>query len=121
MIDWNRVLELRNEVGLHDFREVVELFLEEVDEAIARMKDQRDESRLEQDLHFLKGSSLNLGFAAFSNLCYEGEMAARNGKTDSINLTEIFESYAQSRAEFIKKQNLNPILKEQIPPRPDHS
>ena len=34
MIDWTRVSELRDEVGAEDFDEVVELFLEEVDEAI---------------------------------------------------------------------------------------
>ncbi|NIY79389.1 Hpt domain-containing protein [Celeribacter sp. HF31] len=103
MIDWNRVEELRDEVGAEDFLEVVELFLEEVDEAIARMQTQPDETRLEQDLHFLKGSSLNLGFAAFSTLCYEGETAARQGHTDTIDLPKIFNSYAASRAEFLSR------------------
>ncbi|WP_417262412.1 Hpt domain-containing protein [Celeribacter sp.] len=103
MIDWNRVEELRDEVGAEDFQEVVELFLEEVDEAIARMQAQPDATRLEQDLHFLKGSSLNLGFAAFSTLCYEGEAAARQGHTDGIDLPKIFDSYAESRAEFLSK------------------
>ena len=32
MIDWNRVAALREEVGAEDFDEVVELFLQEVDE-----------------------------------------------------------------------------------------
>ncbi|MBW6416267.1 Hpt domain-containing protein [Celeribacter sp. PS-C1] len=103
MIDWNRVEELRDEVGSDDFEEVVELFLEEVDEAITRMQTQPDDSRLEQDLHFLKGSSLNLGFAAFSTLCFEGETAARQGKTERIDLPKIFNSYAESRAEFLRR------------------
>ena len=34
MIDWSRVNELRDEVGAEDFEEVVELFLEEVEEVI---------------------------------------------------------------------------------------
>ena len=32
MISWERVNELRDEVGQEDFLEVVEIFLEEVDE-----------------------------------------------------------------------------------------
>ena len=42
MIDWARVSELRDEVGAEDFDEVVELFLEEVDEAIAALRDLTD-------------------------------------------------------------------------------
>lgn len=103
MIDWNRVDELRDEVGADDFQEVVELFLEEVDEVIERMKTSPDTSRLEQDLHFLKGSSLNLGFAAFSSLCQAGEIAARTGRSEEIDLPKIFDVYAASRAEFLEK------------------
>ncbi|WP_434289737.1 Hpt domain-containing protein [Celeribacter sp. SCSIO 80788] len=103
MIDWNRVAELRDEVGAEDFREVVDLFLEEVDEAIARMQSMPDTASLEQDLHFLKGSSLNLGFAAFSALCRDGERAAREGRSEIINMVEIFESYARSRSEFVSR------------------
>jgi HPt (histidine-containing phosphotransfer) domain-containing protein len=103
MIDWNRVAELRDEVGAEDFREVVDLFLEEVDEAIARMQSMPDTASLEQDLHFLKGSSLNLGFAAFSALCRDGERAAREGRSEVINMIEIFESYARSRSEFVSR------------------
>lgn len=42
MIDWARVSERRDEVGEEDFDEVVELFLEEVDEAIAALCDLTD-------------------------------------------------------------------------------
>ena len=34
MIDWDRVSELRDEVGAEDFLEVVEMFLDEVNEEI---------------------------------------------------------------------------------------
>ncbi|SFJ59119.1 Hpt domain-containing protein [Celeribacter neptunius] len=103
MIDWNRVDELRDEVGAEDFHEVVDLFLEEVDEVIERLKAQPDTARLEQDLHFLKGSSLNLGFASFSSLCQAGEIAARTGRGDEIDLPAIFDAYAKSRSAFIEK------------------
>ena len=52
MIDWVRVSELRDEVGAEDFDVVVELFLEEVDEAIAALSDLTDLSELEPQCHF---------------------------------------------------------------------
>ena len=66
MIDWPRVTELREEVGAEDFGEVVEIFLEEVEEVIGKLEG-GDRGQLEQDLHFLKGSALNLGFDEFSS------------------------------------------------------
>lgn len=103
MIDWNRVEELRSEVGAEDFMEVVDLFLEEVDEVIERLGHQSGTDHLEQDLHFLKGSSLNLGFATFSSLCRDGEQAARTGQGTVIDLSQILTTYQSSRTEFLAK------------------
>ena len=55
MISWERVNELRNEIGAEDFQEVVELFLEEVEEVIERLRQTPDPTSYEADLHFLKG------------------------------------------------------------------
>ena len=38
MIHWPRVVELRDEVGPEDFDEVVDLFIEEVQEVIERLQ-----------------------------------------------------------------------------------
>ena len=81
MIDWARVSELRDEVGAEDFDEVVELLWEEVDEAIAALRDLMDLSKLEPQCDFLKGSALNIGFREFANLCQAGEAAAAAGAT----------------------------------------
>ncbi|WP_417245364.1 Hpt domain-containing protein [Celeribacter sp.] len=102
MIDWKHIEELRTEVGEEDFSEVASIFLEEVDERVARMRNDPNPNSLEQDLHFLKGSSLNLGFTVFSSLCYEGEIAARRGDVALIDLPKLFETYTHSRAEFLK-------------------
>ncbi|WP_417256233.1 Hpt domain-containing protein [Celeribacter halophilus] len=102
MIDWKRIEELRAEVGEEDFTEIASIFLEEVDEMVARIRNDQNPNSLEQDLHFLKGSSLNLGFTAFSSLCYEGEIAARRGDVAQIDLPKLFETYTHSRAEFLK-------------------
>lgn len=100
MILWSRVNELRDEVGPEDFEEVVRLFLEEVEEVIERLRQDKDRSQLEQDLHFLKGSALNLGFATFSDLCQDGERRAAEGKADSVDVTGIVNGYEQSKTAF---------------------
>lgn len=102
MIDWPRVRELKDEVGSDSFDEVVELFLEEVEEVITRLHTD-DRTQLEQDLHFLKGSALNLGFEAFSTLCLEGERISAEGNAAGVNLPHILASFAASKETFLAK------------------
>ena len=101
MIDWDRVQELRDEIGAEAFGEVVELFLEEVDDEIDKLRALSDRSNLESQLHFLKGSALNLGFAAFSDLCHKGEMASAAGQQDTVETTEVLSCYDASKAAFL--------------------
>lgn len=101
MIHWSRVNELREEVGAEDFDEVVDLFLEEVEEVIDRLRENADLAQLEQDLHFLKGSALSLGFADFSDLCQDGERKSANGQADSVDLPAIITGFAKSKLVFI--------------------
>tara|TARA_R110002074_G_scaffold609_16_gene3328 strand:- start:381 stop:713 length:333 start_codon:yes stop_codon:yes gene_type:complete len=101
MIDWTRVKELREEVGAEDFGEVVDLFLEEVNDVTERMKAGPDLSNLEADLHFLKGSALSLGFNDFANLCQDGETASAQGQSDDVNVAAILTSYDASKVVFL--------------------
>ncbi|MDU8927899.1 Hpt domain-containing protein [Alisedimentitalea sp. MJ-SS2] len=101
MIDWSKVTELRQEIGGEDFAEVVDLFLEEVDEAMQRLRDGCPGDRLECCLHFLKGSALNLGFDAFSTLCAAGEASAALGNTDQVDVAEICHVFDESKALFL--------------------
>jgi len=101
MILWSRVNELREEVGTEDFKEVVELFLDEVEEVIERLRAGTARGQLEQDLHFLKGSALNLGFGTFSDLCQDGERLAAQGKADTVDLAAIVDGYDRSKASFL--------------------
>ena len=103
MIDWARVSELRDEVGAEDFDEVVELFLEEVDEAIAASRDLTDLSELETQCHFLKGSALNIGFRDLANLCQTGEAAAAAGQGADVDIAAIVQSYVEAREVFINQ------------------
>ncbi len=101
MLDWSRVGELRDEVGVEDFGEVVALFLEEVGEVITKLQDNTDRSQLEQDLHFLKGSALSLGFDTFSKLCQDGERQSAGGSADSVDIDAIVNEFTQSRDVFL--------------------
>ncbi|WP_424985768.1 Hpt domain-containing protein [Microbulbifer sp. S227A] len=101
MIDWSRVKEVCDEIGSEDFDEVVELFLEEVEEVIGRLRTAPDPSQLEQDLHFLKGSALSLGFASFSSLCQNGERISAGGQAETVNVPEIVAEFERSKAGFL--------------------
>ncbi|MEQ9260267.1 MAG: Hpt domain-containing protein [Roseovarius sp.] len=78
LIDWSRCVELREEVGREDFAEVVELFLAEAGADLAALDPSLPPAALRAALHGLKGSALNLGFAAFADLCREFEQASRH-------------------------------------------
>ena len=100
MIDWKRVADLRDEIGAEDFEEVVPIFLEEVSGVIDALRAGPDLSRLEEDLHFLKGSALNLGFEAFSTICSAGEKAAAAGMAASVDVTEVLACFDASKTTF---------------------
>lgn len=99
MIDWDRVRELRSEIGADDFGEVAAMFLDEADEAVARLAPGLSAKAMEADLHFLKGAALNLGFVALSGLCQEGERRAAAGDF-SVDLEAVRSVYRASRASF---------------------
>ncbi len=101
MIDWNRVNELKDEIGEDDFAEVAEMFIAEVEEVIDRLKAAPDPALFEADLHFIKSSALNLGFAELSALCQTGERQAATGEADNVNLGPIFASYHASKDAFL--------------------
>lgn len=99
MIDWQQVATLREEVGAEDFEEVVELFLQEVDEEIETLD--ATASDLGAKLHFLKGSALNLGFREFSNLCQSGESSLKQDPDASVDIGALLNSYQSSRSAFL--------------------
>ena len=101
MIDWDRLKQLRDEVGPEDFDEVADLFLDEVEGVMDRLRQSPELETFEEDLHFLKGSALSLGFRQFSTLCQTGETNAAQGNADKIDLPEILACYDTSKATFI--------------------
>ena len=106
MIDWAKVEELRDEIGADDFDEVVQIFLCEVEERVEQLSSHKALTEIEEDLHFLKGSALNLGFTAFASLCHEGERIAQSDQMVA-NLKDIENGFLESKgwflAEFAKR------------------
>ncbi len=100
MIDWERVHDLCAEIGPDDFGEVVSLFLDEADDVVSRIPTLTDARAIERDLHFLKGSALNLGLADLAQICQAGERRAASGRTD-IDLDQIVATYTVSRQSFL--------------------
>ncbi|WP_170600790.1 Hpt domain-containing protein [Ruegeria arenilitoris] len=108
MIHWPRVRQLRDEVGAEEFDEVVRIFLDEVGEVMGRLTSDTDRSALEQNLHFLKGSALSLGFESLSKLCQDGERRAAAGHGAEVDLDAVIAAFDRSRTEFMSglKDNL---------------
>ena len=101
MIDWQQVITLRDEVGADDFDEVIALFLQEVEEVTTRLSAGTPSYGLEQDLHFLKGSAMSLGFTAFCQACDVGERLAAGGQSDQVALPDILACYRSSKSQFL--------------------
>ncbi len=104
MIDRERLAELKAEVGEEAFEEILVVFLDEVDEAVGRLTAQppTDADSLRAELHFLKGSGLNLGLSDFAELCRLGEERAAQGQM--VDLAPILDSYRAARAALLAHQ-----------------
>lgn len=99
MIDWGRVKELRNEVGAEAFDEVVEMFLDEVSEALDELPEKRTSAEMKDAMHFLKGSALSLGFSEFAAICSGAE--ADQSLRDSLDLTALASNFDKSKSQFL--------------------
>lgn len=99
MINWERVAELRDEIGDDGFAEVLELFLDEVEAVVMRLG--ANPATLDDDLHFLKGSAWNLGFSSFGAICQDGERKAAAGRGSEVDVSAVLTSYSASKTEFM--------------------
>jgi len=103
MIDWARVCDLHDEIGDDGFAEVLGLFLTETGQVVAHLRDNPDQHRLEDDLHFLKGGVLNLGFTQVASLCQQGEGMAAKGMAMQVDIKGIVQAYEQARISFLSE------------------
>jgi histidine phosphotransfer protein HptB len=97
MIDWKRVEELREEIGADGFAEVAAMFLDEAEGAVQTLLSGLPEAEIEGQLHFLKGSALNLGLSQLAAICQEGERKAAAGLGREVEMTQVAAIYHASR------------------------
>lgn len=102
MISWDRVGQLKEEMGPDGFSELITIFLEEADDVSEKLASEEDSPTLVDRLHFLKGCAANIGFVRVEELCNRAEFAARDGNFAIIDVREILTSYAESRKLFLE-------------------
>ena len=103
MINWVQVKQLEEDIGAEDFGDIVEVFIDEVDEAVNALRTVSNmaDSELAPALHFLKGSASNLGFDDFANYCSEGEKLAEAGIGSEVDLAHVISLYDKSKNIFL--------------------
>lgn len=102
MIDWDRVYDLRNDIGASDFDEVTRLFLTEVEDALSNLESGAENGYTpENTFHFLKGAAVNLGFNRFANLCHAAETVCRRAPDAKIDTGALRHCYEMSKARFL--------------------
>ena len=101
MIDWSQVNQLKDDVGEDTFPEVVALFLDEVEEAIAPLRTGTlAATEMATTMHFLKGCAFSLGFRDFGNACNHAEMLANSGRVDQVETSTLVALFELSRDRF---------------------
>lgn len=101
MIDWNRVLQLREDVGADEFDALLEMFMDEAEAAIMRL-DGRDPWQLRHDIHFLKGCALTLGFSDLGEICDRVERLAAGEAATQADIDAVLACYARSKQLFLR-------------------
>jgi len=103
VIDWGRVEQLREEVGPEAFAEIAAMFLAEADGAVGALAPGAPAAKMAADLHAIKGSALNLGFAELADLCARGEAASNAGQPERADLAAIRRAYSAAKATFVAR------------------
>lgn len=103
MLDWTHIIRLRQEVGEDSFAEIVDLFFTEVNDVFDRL---RRQGATHTDMHFLKGSAANLGFAEFSKRCQIAEhmLLSNEGEPDIQSVFDSFEASCKSFQDGLAKR-----------------
>lgn len=101
MIDWKRVEELREEIGDDGFSEVADMFLDEADQAVRTLIAGLPPDEVEGQLHFLKGSALNLGLSDLAAICQDGERKAAAGLGATVDTAQVATVYHASRQQLL--------------------
>lgn len=81
-LDWDRLNELRADIGEEDFADVAMLFVAELQETLDGLS---ADTAKAADFHFLRGSAANLGFIALVNACTNAEEACNDARSPDVD------------------------------------
>lgn len=100
MIDWSRVIELRDQLGPDDLAPIIDMILTEIEAHLSAL-DARA-LHLAEDLHLLRGLAANLGFVDFCAQCRRGEeQLAREGQF-TLAPAVLRASFGQTKQLFLR-------------------
>lgn len=98
MINWDRIEDLRTDIGEEEMDEVIDLFLDEVEQALSQIGTAPDR---EAAAHFLKGAALNLGFSRFAAECLVAEQTCHADPAARIDIAALRQCYEVSKQAFL--------------------
>lgn len=80
-VDWDRLNELRADIGEEDFADVALLFVAELQETLDGLAPDKATAA---DFHFLRGSAANLGFVTLVSACSTAEDACNSSQAPDV-------------------------------------
>ncbi len=92
-IDWARLHQLQEDVGTEDIRGIITLFEQELKQVIAQLPLEAEPAQMANNLHYLKGCALNLGFNDLARLCQQSFDHLNTDPAPPITLAPILECY----------------------------
>lgn len=99
MIDWNRVRQLRFELGEAEAATLAQDFLAEMAERLEHLD--QTPGAVALDLYHLRGASLNLGFAKLAARCLAYEMQLWHGDPQPVDQSVLSGLFDATKAEFL--------------------
>tara|TARA_R110000787_G_scaffold40444_2_gene100521 strand:- start:9563 stop:9934 length:372 start_codon:yes stop_codon:yes gene_type:complete len=101
MIDWAYVNGLRAGIGKDSFNEIVQVFFDETEDTLKRLEDAHRPIDITEELHFLQGSALNMGFVGFSAECRKSHDMSTDNADDMRHTAGLLATYGKSKTLFL--------------------
>lgn len=101
MIDWSRIDELKSDFGQDGLADLLPIFQDEIQEAIAKIETQADAPSIMETAHFIKGSAANLGLSDLTTLCHDIEIAAKSGNVLTKEKSELRQKFDASMEQLL--------------------
>ncbi len=100
MIDWNRVIELREELGPGELSPIIDMFLGEIEARLFAL-DSRTQ-HLAEDLHLLRDLALGIGFTDFCAQCLRAEQQLARGDQTALAPAALRASFGHTKQLFLR-------------------